>query len=881
VSRPLPTNPPLSEARALLVAADEALEKRFDTGADIYDLLHDRAVAVDEALQLVWRSLPWPKDADTRVSLVAVGGYGRAELHPHSDVDLLILTRDEPDAELTPCIERFLTLVWDLNLQVGHSVRPIAECLRLAREDLTIATTLIESRTLVGSDTLLRDLTRQMDENAIWPSNEFFKAKRQEQDARHRRFENVEYNLEPNVKQSPGGLRDTQMVRWIARRHFGTDDFAHLVALGFLTPEEHAILSDGQRFLWRVRFGLHLRAGRCEDRLLFDHQRALAERFGYRDGKGKLAVEQFMQDYYRTVLAMREVSDVLLQLFDEEILNKGAVERIEPLNERFQVRNDYIEVTSPNVFEDYPPALMEMFVLMSSSEAIQGVRAGTIRLIHDNLHLIDDGFRQNPDVTRYFMALLRAPYNLVSQLTRMRRYGVLGAYLPEYGRVVGQMQFDLFHIYTVDAHTMQVIRNMRRFRYESAEENFPVASDIVHRLSKIELLYVAGLYHDIGKGRGGDHSELGALQARQFCRRHGLSSNDSELVSWLVRDHLVMSTISQRSDISDPEVIQDFARRVKTLERLDYLYALTVADINATNPTLWNSWRATLLRQLYMEARRALERGLDTPLERTERVRDTMEAALAELERLHIDRGRAVEIWDNPDDAFFLQQTVDDIVWQTRAISDHHIDEGPLVLVRNVTGPVDTEGATQIFLYTPDRANLFAASVAALDQLNLSIQAARIHTSESGLCFNTYLVLDDDGMPLGENALRFARIRDTLAKTISDPESFPRVLSRRVPRVLKQFARATEANVSNDPTGGDYSVLRVLAADRPGLLARLGTIFMEFDLNVMNANITTLGERVEDVFFITDRTGEPLADAEMISRLERTICERLDSVVGR
>ncbi|MEE9254848.1 MAG: [protein-PII] uridylyltransferase [Pseudomonadales bacterium] len=872
--------PPVSAARALLAAAAEALERRFDAGADILDLLRDRACAVDEALALVWRSLPWPDDADERLSLVAVGGYGRVELHPHSDVDILILTRDEPDTTLTPSIEKFLTMTWDLNLQVGHSVRPITECLRLAREDLTIATTLIESRTLVGRDALRRELTELLDEKEVWPSKEFFKAKLSEQDARHRRFENVEYNLEPNVKQSPGGLRDIQMVRWITRRHFGTDDFAHLVALGFLTAEEHEILSDGQRFLWRVRFGLHLRVGRCEDRLLFDHQRALAERFGYSDQEGKLAVEQFMHDYYRTVLALREVNDVLLQLYDEEILSKGVAERIRPINERFRVHNDYIEALSPRVFEDCPAAMLELFVLMANDEHVQGVRAGTIRLIRDNLHLIDDAFRNDPKITHYFMDLLRASYNLVSQLTRMRRYGVLGAYLPEYGRVVGQMQHDLFHIYTVDAHTMQVIRNMRRFRYESAREKFPVASECVHRLSKIELLYVAGLYHDIGKGRGGDHSNLGALQAREFCRRHRLSSDDSELVAWLVRDHLVMSSIAQRNDISDPKVIQDFRLRVKTPERLDYLYALTVADINATNPTLWNSWRATLLRQLYTETRNALQRGLGTPMERAQRVRESMNAALEALGAVGIDREQALMIWDNPDEAFFFQQNTDDIVWQTVAIAEHSPDEGPLVLVRNVTGPVETEGATQIFLYTPDQANLFAVSVGALDQLNLSIQGARIHTSQSGLCFNTYLVLDEDGLPLGEHAARFAAIRDTLRMTISDPASFPRVLRRRVPRTLRQFALPTEVLVSDDPSG-DYTVLRVLAADRPGLLARLGGIFMEFDLNVLSANITTLGERVEDVFFITDRHGELLTDSDTVATIKRTICERLDSAVDQ
>ena len=885
------------DLRRRIDQADAALAKRFWSGEDATVLVRERARFIDAFLAEIWQH--WFQH-HPNLALFAVGGYGRGELHPHSDIDLLILAKN-PRA-VREEIAAFVRLLWDLRLDIGHSVRTLGDCKREAAHDLSVATTMLERRRLAGSHRLAAKLGKLLARRSFWPSGRFFRAKQAEQEERHAHFNDVDHDLEPNVKSSPGGLRDIQTVLWITQRHLGggqSDDgaapgrsetLAELVEAGFLTGQEREWLLDGRRFLWRVRFGLHIVAGRREDRLLFDHQRELATRFGYRDTDAQLAVEQFMHDYYRHVLLLREVNDILLQHFDEAILATGGRRqrrRIEPINERFRINSDYIEATSDDVFAKRPAALLEMFVLMASRGDIAGVRAATIRLVREHLHLIDDGFRNDPQVAAYFMELLRAPYTLVSQLTRLRRYGILGRYIPEFGRVVGQMQHDLFHIYTVDAHTMMVLRQMRRFFQPAAEERFPVAARAVRRLPKIELLYIAGLFHDIGKGRGGDHSALGAEDAVRFCRRHGLNDDDCALVAWLVREHLTMSAIAQRKDIADPDVVNAFAELVGSETRLDYLYALTVADINATNPTLWNSWRATLMRQLYEGTRQALQRNSDTPAERGAKAEACRVQALAELERLGLGEGRTLEIWQGADDGFFLRHAPRQVAAITRAIDGHDLHRGPLVTLLDLDGQVDASdmaaepgGATEVFLYAVDRDNLFADSVAALDGADLHVAAAQVATGASGICFNTYVVLGGDGQPLVLDEAARQRLASRIASAIATGRRIGRRPARRVSRQLKQFVLPTDVQLDT-PLGARTSTLRVEASDRPGLLAALGGLFVELDINVHDARITTLGERVEDVFEITNRSGHPITHGGHAQAIIETIRRRLDEQIAQ
>tara|TARA_R110002072_G_scaffold51389_1_gene137854 strand:+ start:41196 stop:43904 length:2709 start_codon:yes stop_codon:yes gene_type:complete len=854
------------------------LEERFRQDENAETLIEGRANFVDMILQLAWNRFDWDENKGrwwtTRISLVAVGGYGRGELHPHSDIDLLILLERNSYQKHASNIQSFLTLLWDIGLEVGHSVRSIQECKAQARLDVTVVTAMIEGRTIVGDEVLFERVTTLIAPNKMWSNKAFYEAKIEEQQERHRKFEHIEYSLEPNVKTSPGGLRDIQTVMWIASRKFGKVDFDSLVELNFLTVGERDILRAGERLLWKIRFGLHLINGREEDRLLFDYQRELAEMFGYEDGD-QLAVEQFMKDYYRTAMIVSTTSEMLLQHFNEEMI-PGRKDLIEPINERFQLHNNYIEARDPDIFKDYPPALMEIFLHIGANTDIQGTRAETVRLIRQHLYLIDDEFRINPEVTAMFIELLRSSEGLSSQLRRMVRYGILGAYLPEFGRVIGQMQFDLFHIYTVDAHTLQVVRNMRKFRYRNQEQKFPVAAHIYPRLPKIELLFIAGLYHDIAKGMGGDHSELGVVIARKFCHRHGLGAWDTNLVCWLVENHLVMSSTAQRKDITDPAIINEFASLVQNQVRLDYIYALTVADINATNPTLWNSWRASLMRQLYNETKKALRHGVEVNVDKSDYIAETQEHAIERLQENDLEKAEILQIWGDVDEEYFLRESVSNIVWHTLAIKEHDLDAGPLILIEDLASKRENEGATQIFVYTKRRDYIFASIVTAFDLLGLDVVDARIARSKT-LAFDTFVVLEGNGNSVGSAKNRIEQIRALLVKHLSQDEaSKPKAIDR-TPRLLKPFAFKTEVRTSLDPVK-NVTVLDVYTPDRPGLLSIVANIFVDLEIHVHSAKITTLGERVEDVFYITGEDGLPIADTSIVTS---RICEELDQHIQR
>jgi [protein-PII] uridylyltransferase len=868
---------PIGAFKKAIRRAHEVLDARFKAGREVRRLVEDRAWFADQILREAWDRLAWSDDAD--IALLAVGGYGRGELHPYSDIDLLILLDSADHETFREPIERFLTLLWDIGLEVGQSVRSVDECAEEARLDLTVITNLMERRTIAGPERLRQRMLGVTSSEQMWPSKEFFLAKRKEQRARHAKYNDTEYNLEPNVKGSPGGLRDIQTILWVARRHFGTLNLHAMVGQGYLLESEYELLASSQDFLWKVRYALHMLAGRAEDRLLFDHQGQVAALLGFEGVDRKRTIEHFMQKYYRVVMAIAELSDLINQHFEEEILRAGEVSPAQPLNSRFQVRNGYIEASHPNVFKRTPFAILEIFVVMAQHPEIEGVCADTIRLLRDHRHLIDDEFRTDIRNTSLFIELFKCKEGIHRNLRRMNRYGILGRYLPEFGHIVGQMQHDLFHIYTVDAHTLNVIKHLRKLGKPGVAEKFPLASELVEKLPKPELIYLAGIYHDIGKGRGGDHSELGAVDAEAFCARHQLPSWDSKLIVWLVQSHLVMSTTAQRKDLSDPQVIFDFARLVGDQTRLDYLYVLTVADINATNPNLWNSWRASLLRQLYTETKRALSRGLENPLDREEQIRLTQNAALEILVRGGTDADHAEQFWAQLGDDYFLRHTAEDVAWHTLAIIQHPNDGNPLVLIKETTQR-EFEGGTQIFIYAEDQHDFFAVTVAAMAQLNLNIHDARILTSTSQFTLDTYIVLEADGSSIGDNPARINKIRQGLIDALKNPDDYPNIIQRRVPRQLKHFAFAPQVTIHND-AHRPVTILELSAPDRPGLLARVGRIFLEFDLSIQNAKIATLGERVEDVFFVTDAHNQPLSDPQLCIRLQETIVARLSDAHGQ
>jgi [protein-PII] uridylyltransferase len=850
--------------RQVLDQGSELLKDRFVADEPVEDLVRDRALLVDIALRAAWVNHAAKFAGD--LGLVAVGGYGRGELHPSSDIDIMVLLPKSDSADWQPDIERFLTFLWDIGLEVGHSVRSIDDCQRESLADISVATTLFEARLLAGPESLFAGMRRALAPDRLWSSQDFFEAKVKEQTERHHRYFDTAYNLEPNVKSSPGGLRDIQTIGWVAKRHFGTDTLDELVAHGFLTREELRKLQAGQSFLWKVRFGLHVLTGRREDRLLFDYQIKLAKLFGYEDASFTLAVEQLMQKYYRTVMDISLLNEMLLQLFREAILTQSAAPL--PINARFQIRNDYLEVTHPEVFARHPSALLELFVLLQQHPELRGVRAETIRLIGTHVWLIDEEFRQNPRHHRLFIEILCAPVGVTHELRRMNLYGVLGRYIPSFGRVVGRMQYDLFHAYTVDAHTLFVVSNLRRFAMPKFNHEFPALSQIMQSLPRQEVAYLAALFHDIAKGRGGDHSELGAMDAEAFCLEQGLGRYEARLVAWLVRNHLILSITSQKKDISDPDIVQEFARHVGDQVHLDYLYVLTVADVRGTNPKLWNSWKARLFEEFYERTKRALRRGLETPIDQDQLIRETQDQALVQLPAQAL--GKAAAVWTQWTEAYFLRYTPEEIAWHTALLAVRPAnDDTPLVAVRQLTD----RGATAVLTYTPRRLRSFARTTGLLDQMGLNVVDARLITSANGFSLESYEVLEDNGAVIADPA-RIREIERGLWRVLQQGEDSPPAVTRRAPRQVRMFWTPTQVNFSVDARN-DRTILELIAADRPGLLSEVGRVFRAERVAINGAKIMTVGERAEDVFYITREDGGLLKE-EVCRRVHDSLTQALD-----
>ncbi len=850
--------------RELLGEAHEQLKARFLADEPIETLVHARAALIDGVLQGLWRV-----HCDGSMhewALVAVGGYGRGELHLCSDIDILLLVPREPRGTERAALERLLAFLWDIGLEVGHSVRTIEACLEESAADVSVMTTLIEARLLAGSAPLLARLRTELAPEHIWPVGEFFAAKVREQEERHLKANDTAYNLEPNVKTGPGGLRDIQTIAWVAKRHFGAETLDELAQHGFLSIAEFHRLKQARAFLWKVRFGLHVLTGRREDRLLFDHQIRLAETFGYEDSSYTLAVEQLMQRYYRTVKDVILLNELLLQMFREAILTESEPPR--PLNARFQVRCGSLEAISDDVFARTPSALLELFVLLQRHPHIKGVRASTMRAVGRSLWLIDEEFRQNPRHHRLFVDIVRSPVGVTHELRRMNAYGVLGRYIPAFGRIVGRMQYDLFHAYTVDAHTLFVVSNLRRFAIPRYDHELPLASRIMQELPRPEVAYLAALFHDIAKGRGGDHSELGAVDAESFCLEQGLSPYDARMVAWLVRHHLMLSITAQKQDISDPEVINAFAHTVGDEAHLDYLYVLTCADVRSTNPKLWNSWKASLFADFYQRVRRALRRGLESPIDQEQLVRETREAA----RKLTLERGIATTdiegVWERFSDTYFLQHSPEEVAWHVRLLADRdpHSDE-PLVAL----DPYSKRGTTAVLIFTREREQGFGRTTAVLDQLGLDIVDARITPTGDGFSLDLYHVLEDDGAPVTDGDRR-KEIENALWRSLHHPEAAVAV-HRRVPRQARMFHTPTQIAISTDEPNA-RSVLELIAGDRPGLLCDVGKVLTAERILLQSARITTVGERAEDVFYITDLDGHAL-DEERAARLSDILRQAL------
>lgn len=847
--------------RSALAQADADLATRFDRGGDVDDLVAARAASVDGLIRAAWtRCLP----ENAGLALFAIGGYGRGELFPQSDIDVLVLADDALQQTHRDALARFLALLWDAGLQASQAVRSPAQCTEAAT-DQTALTAMIESRALVADAAASDALRAAVAPEKVWPAREYFRAKRAEQAQRHARFGDTADNLEPNLKDGPGGLRDIQTLRWMAQRLLGSGNLESMLAFGQIGAVEFDTLERERKALTRLRFGLHLVAKRREERLRFDYQKLLAARLGHTDDADNLAVEQMMQGFYRSAGRVLRINDRLLQRFEEQLEGEGDVET---LDENFELRRGYLAARDRAWLQQGAAQAFELFAAWAAHPESRGLHSMTAWALAETLVKIP-AYQDAPfELRERFLQLLRGPQP-VKVLERMARLGVLGRWIPAFAQVSGRMQFDLFHVYTVDQHTLAVLRNLAIFASATPDERFSTAHTVWPSLRKPELLLLAGLFHDIGKGRGGDHSELGAIDAREFCLAQGLSEADTALIEWLVRKHLLMSVTAQKQDITDPEVIHRFAGEVADRQRLDHLYLLTCADIAGTSPKLWNAWKDRLLADLHTATRFALRRGLEHPVASDERIVENQAAARALLIDDGFDTMTIEALFARMPRENFLRSRPDQIAWQAAALRGATTDS-TVVRARLLRGEA---GGYEVFVHTHDRDGLFAAIVITLDRLGFAIQQARALDGPQQSIFDTFHVLPSDP----QHALSVEYIEAALQRVLGG--DLDRLLpSRRTqPRYLKHFRIAPKIGLEPS-SDGLRTRMSLICTDRPGLLADVTHVLRQQRVRVHDARIATFGERAEDLFLIADVDDGPLDEAQC-EDLRTAVRAALDAAV--
>ncbi|MGA9665156.1 MAG: [protein-PII] uridylyltransferase [Gallionella sp.] len=824
-----------------------ALEKSFQRHGKAARLLGAHSRLVDRYLVRIWQQLALPP----HIALVAVGGYGRGELYPKSDIDLLILLDSEPDMALQQKLQQLIGMLWDMGMEVGHSIRTVAQCIKESA-DITVQTNLIEARLLSGDMKLFTSLHEAVQQHL--DPRQFFQAKLHEQQQRHVRFVETDFNLEPNLKESPGGLRDLQTITWISRAAGLGTRWAELARAGLISTAEARQIARHDTLLQTLRIRLHYLANRREDRLIFEFQTPLAEQMGITASANRRASEHLMQRYYRTKVVVRQFNSILLQNLHDYLFREVPPQH--GLNERFRVVGTLLDIRDENLFEQSPGAIFELFLLMQQHPELTDLTAKTLRALWRAQVQIDAAFRRDPLNQSRFMEILRQPKGVLHALRRMNQYGILGAYIPAFGRIVGQMQHDLFHVYTVDEHILMVVRNLRRFSVPEFAHELPLCSRLMSGFARPEVLYIAGLFHDIAKGRGGDHSQLGKKDARAFCIRHQLSRDDTDLVVWLVEQHLTLSATAQKQDLSDPDVIAAFAGKIRNERYLVALYLLTVADVRGTSPKIWNAWKAKLIEDLYRATRRYLSDG-----KIADHLDEIRNQAVTTLNLYAMPADSYQLFWAQLDDSYFLDHEAQEIAWHTRLLAFKVNTAAAIVKARLSRAG---EGL-QVVVYCPDQRGLFARICDFFARMNFTIVEAKIHTTQHGYALNSFQIME---ATRGDTEYRdiMNYIEFELAQQIGQAGPLTVAATGRVSRQLKHFPISTEVDIRPDNKG--MHVLSLVAGDRPGLLARVALILDKHDIRLHRAKINTLGSRAEDVFWIT---GEALAHPEQTGALKNAL----------
>ena len=855
---PPPAATRVTRWRHELAAGRNVLQAAFAAGAPPQQLLRRQAALADRIVRGIWNEVRAPAGT----TLVAIGGYGRGVLFPHSDVDVLILLpRQLADLAGETAIERFIGMLWDAGLEIAHSVRTLEECETEMNGDVTIRTSLLEHRLLAGSRALYDRFRRRFE--ATLDLRGFYDAKLLEQQQRHLRHQDTAYNLEPNVKESPGGMRDLQTILWIARAAGFGRTWHELAAHDLMTTAEEREIARHERLIDELRIRLHHLSGRREDRLVFDVQSALAREMGFVDTPNHRASEQLMQRYYRAAKSIRQLNVILLQNLHARLF--PAEVKLHPIDDDFQAVDELLDLREEALFTERPSAILDAFLTLQRHPELKGMSAPMLRALWRSRDRVDAAFRRDPANRARFIEILRQPRGVTHELRRMNQYGILGRYLPVFGRIVGQMQHDLFHVYTVDEHILMVIRNLRRFTEPQHAHEYPLCSRLIADFARHEVLFIAALFHDIAKGRGGNHSELGSRDARRFCREHGLSREDTELVTWLVEQHLAMSLTAQKQDIGDPAVVAAFAAKVKTERRLAALYLLTVADIRGTSPRVWNAWKAKLLEDLFHLTQARLG---GHPVDR--RLHDRVDARRAEAGRqlrlYAVPEGAEDRLWRQLDAVYLQRHTADEIAWHARHLYFRVDSREPVVKAR-----LSRDGAgLQVMIYLPDQKELFARICGFFGRAQLSILEAKVHTSRHGYALDSFVVHDPSN-PNASYREVISYIEFELKRVLTErtPLELPAV--GRISRHLRHFPLSPEVRIFPDDKGTHY-ILEVVAGDRPGLLAQIAFTLAKANVNVTSAKINTLGERAEDVFLLD---GARLHDEAALLRLETALHEQL------
>ena len=788
--------------------------------------------------------------SNDEISLIAVGGYGRKEFYPKSDTDLLILINDQKKDQHKKNISHFLAYLWDIGIEVSHSTRTIKECITEGSRDISIATTLLESRYISGSKIMFENLIKTIDESkSFWSNKDFYQEKVDEQIKRHLQFNNTAYNLEPDIKNGPGSLRDLHTIFWLCKKFLGIDQIEELLNHNILTEKQLQQLINSRNFLSLIRYSLHSETKRAENRLLFEYQKKLAKQLNYEDQDHLIGVEIFMQDYYKSASTISRMNEIILQTLKQQFLEISE-NKVKDINQNFQIKNQLVGLKDDISFKDKPALLLEIFLLFQKNKDIEGIDAKTIGLITNNLQLINKDFRRKIEHKEIFLEILKAPEGVTHELRRMNLYGVLGHYVPAFGLIEGRMQYDLFHAFTVDEHTLFVVSNLRRLALTRFNHEFPEDSQKMQAIESPEILYIAGLFHDIAKGRGGDHSIIGAEEAEVFCLDHGLTNYDSKVVSWLVMNHLVFSLTAQKKDIYDPNVIRDLALLIGDELRLDYLYLLTVCDVRATNPTLWNSWKKRLFDDLYLLTKKALREGLEEPIDKEELIREKISLTKNELNNHEFQN--VENFLSYFDDDYFIKFNMNEILKQSLVMINRNIPNKAQDIID--ISAIDNEDYFYAFVFTQIDNESFYKITSIFEQEGVSVRDAKVVRVNEEYCiysfyFDHMRTMKDEINQKNETINKC--INKAMASDSFSAQSSSQILSRR----LRSFDKKVDISFSEDLIH-NRTVMEITCIDRPGLLSNISKIFKEESIWIQSAKIATIGEKADDIFYLNNSKKE-------------------------